>query len=182
LDGVPVRFNLLEVNGATVILDYGHNVASLTRLIEALEHFPQLRRSVVYSAAGDRRDGDLIRQGELLADAFDRVILYEEEHCIRGRPQGQITGLFRQGLATGSRVSEIEEVQGAVKAVEVALNTLQPGELLLAQVDLVEETITFVRQYIAARGTGREIDLDEARAICQPTVETGAEVEAMSAV
>src|SRR5262249_32955865 len=40
LDHVPGRFNLLEVNGAAVVVDYGHNTSSLTAMLEALKVFP----------------------------------------------------------------------------------------------------------------------------------------------
>ena len=40
LEKVPGRFNLLEIGGATVIIDYGHNVSALSALIEAIEQFP----------------------------------------------------------------------------------------------------------------------------------------------
>ena len=46
---VPGRFNLLEINGATVIVDYGHNTSALEVLIEAVELFPNHRRIAVYS-------------------------------------------------------------------------------------------------------------------------------------
>jgi cyanophycin synthetase len=164
LECTPARFNLLEVRGATVVLDYGHNASSLTRLIEVLSRLPHKRRTAVYSAAGDRRDGDLLRQAELLAAAFDRVILYEDPNCNRDRKDGEIIALFRKGLAAGGRVSRIEEVQGAVKAVEHALATARPGELVLAQVDLVDQTIDLVRRSLAAAGLAREIDLREALA------------------
>ncbi len=161
LECTPARFNLLEVRGATVVLDYGHNCSSLSRLIEVLSRLPHKRRTAVYSAAGDRRDCDLLRQAELLAGAFDRVILYEDPNCNRDRKDGEIIGLFRKGLAAGGRVSRIEEVQGAVKAVEHALATARPGELVLAQVDLVDQTIDLVRRSLAAAGLAREIDLRE---------------------
>jgi cyanophycin synthetase len=167
MDGAPSRFNLLEINGATVILDYGHNVSSLSCLIDVINDLPHGRRSVVYSAAGDRRDCDLVRQGELLGDAFDRVILYEEEHCIRGRKEGEIPGLLRQGLAGRQRVREIEEVKGAVKAAEVAMESARPGELLLVQVDLVDETLGLLRRYLRSGLMAREIDLSEAAALAQ---------------
>ena len=93
----PGRFNLLELGGATVIVDYGHNPSALIALVEALEQFPHERRLCVYSAAGDRRDSDMVRQGEILGDAFDKVILYED-HYLRGREPGDIMRLFRQGL------------------------------------------------------------------------------------
>src|SRR5262249_29169402 len=77
VDGTPGRFNLLEVHGATVVLDYGHNVSSLRAVLEALAPLPHARRSAVYTAAGDRRDADLLGQAEPVGDAFDRVILDE---------------------------------------------------------------------------------------------------------
>jgi len=168
LDRTPGRFNVLEINGATVIVDYGHNVSSLLSLIEAVQRLPHQRRCAVYSAAGDRRDSDLVRQGELLGDAFDRVILYEEENCIRGRKAGEISGLFRQGMAGRSRVKEIEDVQGAVRAAVVALESARPGELVLIQVDLVDETIDLVRKYLGSGVNGREIKLSELMAGSRP--------------
>jgi cyanophycin synthetase len=161
LDRAPARFNLLAINGATVVLDYGHNASSLSCLLQTLEQFPHAHRSAVYSAAGDRRDSDVIRQGELLGDAFDRVILYEEEHCVRGRKDGEIIGLFRRGLTGRRRATKIEEVRGALTAVESALDSARPGELLLVQVDRVDETIHLVRRYLA-EARAREIDMGEA--------------------
>jgi cyanophycin synthetase len=161
LDQAPARFNLLEVNGATAVFDYGHNADSLASLIEVLAQLPHVWRSAVYTAAGDRRDGDMVRMGELLGDAFDRVILYEEEHCIRDRPPGQILSLFRQGLAGRSRVSQVEEVRGALPAIEMALASAHPGDLVLVQVDLVEETVELVRRLLSS-GAAREIDFREA--------------------
>jgi cyanophycin synthetase len=153
----PGRFNLLEVNGATVIVDYGHNAPALAALVEAIGLFPHKRRTAVYSTAGDRRDCDLVRQGELLGDAFDRVILYED-HYLRGRKEGEIIALFRRGVAAGSRVQEVQEVRGWVKAMEAALDSVSPGELLLVQADVIEETVTFLTGYLSAGPGRREID------------------------
>ena len=54
--GSPGRFNLLDLDGATVVVDYGHNVPSLEQICRTLETLPHPRRTAVYSAAGDRRD------------------------------------------------------------------------------------------------------------------------------
>jgi UDP-N-acetylmuramyl tripeptide synthase len=162
LDRAPGRFNLLEFNDATVVIDYGHNTSSLASLIETFDALPHKFRTAVYSAAGDRRDIDLIRQGELLGDAFDRVILYEEENCIRGRAPGEINALFRRGLSDRGRVKHIEEVQGAIQALEYALEHARPGELLLIQVDLVDETIDLMHRYLESGSSCRQIDFREA--------------------
>jgi cyanophycin synthetase len=162
METVPGRFNLLEIDGATVILDYGHNVSSLAAMIEVVKRFPHEYRAVVYSAAGDRRDEDMVRQGQMLGENFDRVILYED-HYLRGRAEGEIMSLFRQGCSQpGQRVRETMEVRGALKAVETALAMLRPGDLVLIQADKIGESVDFVRQHLATRPCSQEIDLNEA--------------------
>ncbi|HEY7311570.1 MAG TPA: Mur ligase family protein [Gemmataceae bacterium] len=158
----PGRFNLFDFNGATVVMDYGHNTSSLASLLETFEPLPHKFRSAVYSAAGDRRDTDMIRQAELLGDAFDRVILYEEANCIRGRAWGEINAIFRKGLVGRRRVKHIEEVQGAIASLQHALATARPGELLLIQVDLVDETMELMRRHLESGVSCRQIDFREA--------------------
>jgi cyanophycin synthetase len=172
MERVPARFNLLDVQGVTVVLDYGHNVSALTRLIEALEQLPHKWRSIVYSASGDRRDIDMIAQGELLGGAFDRVILYEDTY-LKGRKEGEISALFREGLAKGARVNEIEEVRGGMKAVESALGACRPGDLLVIQPDIIDDAVKYLGRLIGAGA--REITLDEA--MTQPVkTDVGVEV------
>jgi cyanophycin synthetase len=157
---LPGRFNLLEIKGATVIMDYGHNVPSLVAMIEAIQQLPQRRRTVVYTAAGDRRNCDMIRQGELLAGAFDKVILYEDQY-VRGRNQGEIMALLRQGISASGRAVEVDEIKGAFPAIELVLDNAAEGDLILLQCDTVDETVDFVKQYMDRHRVGREIDLDE---------------------
>ncbi|MCC7083505.1 MAG: cyanophycin synthetase [Pirellulales bacterium] len=166
IEHAPGRFNLLEVNGAAVVVDYGHNTSSLAAMFEALENFPHQQRTAVYTVAGDRRDVDMIRQGELLGQAFDRVILYED-HYVRGRQPGEIMSRLREGLAKGHRVQSVEEVFGAVKAIDLALATLRPGELLLLQADTVDETVAYVRQYLETHHSARQVSLQQAIATAQ---------------
>jgi cyanophycin synthetase len=149
IDKVPGRFNVLEIEGTTVVVDYGHNAHSLAAVIEAINTFPHARRTCLYTTAGDRRDIDIIRQGELLGAAFDRVVLYED-HYRRGRPNGEIVGLLRKGLESASRTKEIIEVVGANQASEVTLNAAQPGELVLLQADTIDETVQWLRGYLEA--------------------------------
>jgi cyanophycin synthetase len=173
LDGAPARFNVVELDGATVILDYGHNPSSLACIIEALDNFPHRRRTAVYGAAGDRRDGDVVRQGELLGRAFDRAILFEEESCMRGRQPSVLFALLRQGLAAGGRVREVEEVAGAVAAAEAALGSVQRGDLALVQVDQVDETLDLVRRRLAEPEPPQAVDFDTTAAQTEEPVAAG---------
>jgi cyanophycin synthetase len=149
IDKVPGRFNVLEIEGTTVVVDYGHNAHSLAAVIEAINTFPHARRTCLYTTAGDRRDSDIIRQGELLGGAFDRVVLYED-HYRRGRADGEIMGLLRKGLESAARTKEIIEVVGANQAAEVTLTSAKPGELVLLQADTIDETVQWLKGYLEA--------------------------------
>jgi cyanophycin synthetase len=145
----PGRFNLFSHRGATVIADYGHNPDAIEALTRAVEAMPAKRRMVVISGAGDRRDEDIRRQTEILGDAFDDVILYEDQ-CQRGRADGEVLGLLREGLAKAKRTQSVKEIQGEFLAIDTALESLQAGDLCLVLVDQVEEALA----HIAARVTG----------------------------
>ena len=134
----PGRFNVVEKDGSTLILDYGHNPSALLALVESLAEFPASRRVATYSAEGDRPDDAIIRQGAILGDAFDRVVLYEDASRRRGRAPGAILGLLRRGLAEGRRVAETAEIEGEAAAVEAALRDIRPGDLTLIQIDAIE--------------------------------------------
>ncbi|MFL5245363.1 MAG: cyanophycin synthetase family protein [Gemmataceae bacterium] len=159
LDQVPGRFNLFDYNGATVIVDYAHNISALEYVLEVLRPFPHGERSAVYAVPGDRSDDVIIYQGELLGNAYDRVIIYEDTE-LRGRPDGAIFALMRQGLAKGSRVREISEVRGNLRAIEQALTRVRPGELLVIQPEFPDEGADYFRRLINAGA--REVTLDRA--------------------
>jgi cyanophycin synthetase len=153
LDGAPGRFNVLDVRGATVIVDYGHNAAALRALVESFNAFPHTRRLALYTMAGDRRDSDIILNGRILGDSVDHVILYEA-YTIRGRAPGEIASLMRQGLALGRRVRRIDEVDDPKQAITFALDQVRPGELLLLQADYIDEAVDLVRDYLRREAQG----------------------------
>jgi cyanophycin synthetase len=174
----PGRFNVLDAGGATVIIDYAHNPSALLALVEALEAFPHHRRAIVFAAAGDRRDEDIIRQGILVGDAFDRVYLYEDR-CNRGRADGEVVALLRRGVDQGSRVHEVFESRGEFTTIETALRDLRPGDLLVIQADTVEEVIAFVRRTLAIEPPAQDgvvFDLHTDRGIHPTRVWDGAAV------
>jgi len=145
----PGRFNVLEANGATVIIDYGHNPSAVAALVEALEAFPHSRRSIIFSAEGDRRDEDIIRQTQILGDSFDSVILYEYPNR-RGRAKGEILALLKEGLATGTRLSETTVVADEPPAVDLALRSLEPGDLLIVQPKEIDDVVAEVIRFLEA--------------------------------
>ena len=144
----PGRFNMFSYRGATLIADYGHNPDAMIALVQAVDRLPARRRSVVISGAGDRRDIDIQRQTEILGDAFDDVILYEDM-CQRGRADGEVLALLRAGLANAKRAKHVQEIHGEFKAIDTALEHLEEGDLCLILIDQVQEALDHIAQRVA---------------------------------
>jgi len=145
---VPGRFNVFDHRGATVIADYGHNPDAIAALTRAVEAMPANRRYVVISGAGDRRDEDIRRQTEILGAAFDEVTLYEDQ-CQRGRGDGEVLALLRQGLVGASRATRVQEIRGEFLAIDTALDRLEPGDLCLILIDQVDEALAHIASRVA---------------------------------
>lgn len=147
-DNAPGRFNMFNYRGATLIADYGHNPDAILALVRAVESIPAKRRSVVISGAGDRRDQDIRQQTEILGDAFDDVVLYQDQ-CQRGRADGEVVALLRTGLANANRTKVIDEINGEFLAIDTAMARLSEGDLCLILIDQVEEALAHIAKRIA---------------------------------
>ncbi|MBV8503973.1 MAG: cyanophycin synthetase [Paucibacter sp.] len=146
-DNAPGRFNVMDFRGATVIADYGHNGDAMHALVAAVEALPAKTRSVVISGAGDRRDEDIRVQTQILGKAFDEVVLFQDA-CQRGREDGEVLALLRQGLEGATRTRRVDEIHGEFVAIDAALDRLQPGDLCLVLVDQVEEALAHLAKRI----------------------------------
>lgn len=146
-DNAPGRFNVFDYHGATVIADYGHNPDAMAALVQAVDAMPAARRSVVISGAGDRRDEDIRDQTRILGAAFDEVLLYEDQ-CQRGRQDGEVMQLLREGLAGATRTSRVDEIKGEFVAIDTALARLRATDLCLILIDQVEEALAHIAKRI----------------------------------
>lgn len=148
---VPGRFTLFQHNGATIAVDDAHNASALEALAGALEHFPAKRRTLVFGAGLQRRDEDLVAQGTVIGQTFDRVFLCEDTSVKRAQSGGEAHALLKQGLQAGGRVAEIVVDGGKRRdAVEAALSQLAAGDLLVLQGDecAIEATVEQVHQWM----------------------------------
>src|SRR5687768_9676309 len=145
----PGRFNLFSHRGATLIADYGHNADAIRALVHAIDKMPAKRRSVVISGAGDRRDEDIRQQTKILGDAFDEVVLYQDQ-CQRGRADGEVLNLLRQGLENAKRARDVKEIRGEFVAIDAAFANLKAGELCLILIDQVEDALGYITERVEA--------------------------------
>jgi len=151
IQGVPGRFNVFDYKGATLIADYGHNPDAIQALVNAVDNMPAQKRVAVISGAGDRRDEDIRDQTKILGQAFDDVVLYQDA-CQRGRADGEVVELLRQGLVGASRTRHVQAIQGEFNAIDTALARLSVGDLCLILIDQVEEALAYITAKVKASG------------------------------
>jgi cyanophycin synthetase len=144
IQGVPGRFNVFDYKGATLIADYGHNPDAIQALVHAVDNMSAEKRVVVISGAGDRRDQDIRDQTQILGTAFDEVILYQDA-CQRGRTDGEVIQLLRDGLNGAVRTQYVQDIQGEFNAIDAALARLSAGDLCLILIDQVEAALAYIQ-------------------------------------
>jgi cyanophycin synthetase len=142
----PGRMNLIRVRGGgRVLVDYAHNAAAISGLVDFVFRTPAARRYCVLTVPGDRRDEDIREAGRLCA-RFDRVII-KEDIDPRGRQRGEIAGLLREGLIeAGMDPANIDVRYQEDEAILQGLELLGEDDLLVIHADKVAATLAVVRQ------------------------------------
>jgi cyanophycin synthetase len=143
----PGRFNLLDVAGRQVVMDYAHNVAALEAIADFVTRTGAPRNIGVVTVPGDRRDEDARAFGLLAGQIFDEVVVREDENP-RGRTRGEMAALLRQAvLDAGLPENRIHTVTDEVEAAHAGVNLATPGDLVVVLVDRV----TLVWEVLAQR-------------------------------
>jgi cyanophycin synthetase len=129
----PGRMNFYNEHPFRVLLDYAHNAHGMAAMAQTIRGLTvNGRRIGVLAAPGDRRDEDILALARAAAPAFDFIVLREDDN-LRGRKWGDTGALVRQGLlAAGFPAERISpEIYAEEAAVQHALETAQPGDLLV---------------------------------------------------
>jgi cyanophycin synthetase len=143
----PGRFNLLDVAGRQVVMDYAHNVAALEVIADFVTRTAAPRSIGVITVPGDRRDEDAHAFGVLAGQTFDEVVIREDGN-LRGRARGEMTDLLRQAvLEAGLSADRIHAVTDEVAAAHAGVDLAAPGDLVVVLVDRV----TLVWEALARR-------------------------------
>jgi len=117
----PMRSNIIDVGGMTVVFDFAHNGAAYTALAGMARHLATGKLVGVVSAPGDRRDEDLRQIGAVCAAGFDHLVIYESEN--RGRQ-----------LAQGARAGGALDLHCKLdvhRAIRFGLAMCHPGDVLV---------------------------------------------------
>jgi cyanophycin synthetase len=126
----PLRSNLFDVDGVTVIVDYAHNSAAYAALAEMARGLSPGRLVGVVAAPGDRRDADLVEIGATCAAGFDELVVYESEN--RGRAAGSVAARLVEGMRLAKFEEDHLRVQLNVhEAIRAGLARCEKGDVLV---------------------------------------------------
>jgi cyanophycin synthetase len=147
---VPGRFNVQDIDGVQVVLDYAHNAAALAALGEAMQALGSRRTVLVLGLPGDRRDEDLEAAVTTTATFADAYILHDLTDR-RGRATYEVPHMLRRHLPAHVPCTFAPDQQTAMR---YAWDILQPGDRLVIIADIVEEALetlhTFTKGETAA--------------------------------
>jgi len=94
----PGRLETLRVGEIPVVLDYAHNPAALAAVGQFIHERWGQDGVAVLTLPGDRSDAQVAESAHAVAQAFDRVVIYEDLD-LRDREPGEMTKLIRAALA-----------------------------------------------------------------------------------
>lgn len=127
----PGRFNIHDINGIKVVLDYGHNIDGYRAVIDSLKQMKTGRLIGVIGTPGDRTDSSAITIGNMCGNCFDRIYIKEDKDR-RGRESGEVAALLEKGCKMGSiKPSEVLIELDEVKALEKAILDAVPGDIVI---------------------------------------------------
>ncbi|MCP4124928.1 MAG: hypothetical protein GY751_24565 [Bacteroidetes bacterium] len=124
--------NIFDEHPFKVLLDYGHNPAAVKTVCETVDLMETAGSNmVVLAAPGDRRDEDIIDIATNTAGHFEHYFCKADDDR-RGRGDDEIPRMQKQALIdAGVNESQITIIPDEEEAVETALNSAEPGDLLV---------------------------------------------------
>ena len=142
----PGRLNFIEIGDVTVLIDYAHNPAGMTGLVNFINKLPNKHRTVVLNGTGDRRDDDIREFAKLAADNFDRIII-REGHYLRVRTKDELYKLLKEGIALSENKPQVKIIDESREAIHTAIRNGRKGELVVTLGDRVKDDIAYVHEY-----------------------------------
>lgn len=127
----PGRFNIYDLNGIKVVLDYGHNVEGYKAVIEAVKNFKYKRLVGIIGVPGDRSDESIEKVGRIAGKSFDYIYIKEDKDK-RGRKSGAVASILKKGIMkTGFSTKKVETILNEKVALERAINTAKEGDFII---------------------------------------------------
>lgn len=145
------RFNIYELNGFQVMMDYGHNPAGYQQALKTCRTLASGRLIGVIGMPGDRPDDAMRDVGKQCAQVFSRIIIKEDKD-LRGRAPGEVADIFLRAIKkTGFPASEVIIIENELNALKSAVADAVPGDFIA----VFYENYAMIKGYLESAGARR---------------------------
>jgi cyanophycin synthetase len=134
---VPGRFNMMELFGRELIVDYGHNSGAMHAMGQAVGALELRRTLMVLGLPGDRRNEELVATALAAVPFVDEFVLYDLAD-LRERAPGEVPRLLASELP---HYTPREYATNEKEALLAALKTSRPGDRIILISDIVDQTL-----------------------------------------
>jgi cyanophycin synthetase len=143
----PGRFNIFELKGYKVIIDYGHNIDGYSTVLEGLKGLKQGRLIGIIGVPGDRTDLNILKIGEISGRYFDYVYIKEDKE-LRGRKAEEVAKLLKKGCSlAGLPDDKMEILLCEVAALEKAMKNAEAGDTIIVFYEDYKPLIELIEEY-----------------------------------
>ncbi|WP_163192880.1 cyanophycin synthetase [Clostridium thermarum] len=145
----PGRFNVFDINGISVILDYGHNKDGYRAVAEVLKDMKHKRLVGIIGVPGDRLDSDILEIGRIAGENFDYIYIKEDDDK-RGRAKWEVAELLKRGVLEADRIDEdnIKVLENEREALVMALDNAKCGDIIMVFLEKYEALLEIVKDRI----------------------------------
>ena len=156
----PGRFNVFNIKGFRVIVDYGHNIAGYKLMGEAIKKMGASRLIGIIGVPGDRDNSTIKAIGSIAATIFDKIII-KEDSDLRNRKKGEVAKLLEEGvLSQGMGKDHIEVILSETQALNKAISEALPGDLIVIYYEKLEPVLDIIKKAMVDLDSKGEKELD----------------------
>jgi cyanophycin synthetase len=149
-DTNPGRLNLYERRRVLVIIDFAHNEAGLSGLLDVSRRLAADGRvRVAIGTAGDRTDEILHNLGALAGARADDVVICEKRHYLRGRELEPMNQILREGVAAAGYRRPVPAFPTELAALQALLKRARAGDVVACMTHVERAEI---RSYLTSAG------------------------------
>jgi cyanophycin synthetase len=146
MESNPGRFNIMDMGGFKVMLDYSHNPAGYSEVMKFLEKIDTKRLVGIIGMPGDRNDSSIYKAGKICSKYFSKIYI-KEDNDLRGREPGEVAGiLYDAVISSGTKKENVEIIYSEVRALEKALLDAEPGDFIVMFYEDFERAVEVVER------------------------------------
>ena len=140
------RFNIYDLNGIKVILDYGHNIEGYRAVLKCLKKIKDKRVIGVIGIPGDRKDNMALSVGKLCGKCIDKIYI-KEDRDKRGRKKEEMARLLEKGVLLSGEKKFYKIILDEKEALKEALKTSLKGDIIVVFYEELQPLIDVINEY-----------------------------------